>query len=54
MDVTVEPLSNYPEAVPTVTEWHFKEWGHTDPGGSLAAWTAGMARQAAAEAITSA
>jgi len=46
MDVAVEPLSNYPEAAPTVAEWHFREWGHTDPGGSLAAWTAGMARQA--------
>lgn len=46
MDVAVEPLSNYPEAVPTVAEWHFREWGHTDPGGPLEAWTAGMAQQA--------
>jgi GNAT superfamily N-acetyltransferase len=46
MDVTVEPLSNYPEAVPTVAEWHFREWGHTDPGGTLGQWTAAMARQA--------
>jgi GNAT superfamily N-acetyltransferase len=46
VDVTVEPLSKYPEAVPTVAEWHFREWGHTDPGGSLEAWTVAMARQA--------
>jgi GNAT superfamily N-acetyltransferase len=51
MDVTVEPLSNYPEAVPTVAKWQFSEWGHTDPGGSLEAWTAGMARQASADGI---
>jgi GNAT superfamily N-acetyltransferase len=51
MDLAVEPLSNYPEAVPTVAEWHFREWGHTDPGGSLESWTAGMARQAGAEKV---
>ncbi len=51
MDITVEPLSNYPDAVPMVAEWHFIEWGHTDPGGSLEAWTAGMASQASADKI---
>ncbi|HUN37518.1 MAG TPA: GNAT family N-acetyltransferase [Trebonia sp.] len=51
MDVAVEPLSNYPDAVPTVAEWHFREWGHTDPGGSLASWMAAMARQASADQI---
>lgn len=51
MDVVVEPLSSYPQAVPTVAEWHFREWGHTDPGGSLEAWTAGLARQAGADRV---
>lgn len=51
MDVAVEPLSNYPEAVATVAEWHFSEWGHTDSGGSLAGWTAAIARQASADEI---
>jgi GNAT superfamily N-acetyltransferase len=51
MDVVVEPLSNYPELIPVAAEWYFKEWGHTDPGGSLEAWTAGMARQASADQI---
>ena len=51
MDVVVEPLSNHPQVVPTVAEWHFREWGHTDPGGSLEAWTAGMARQADANQV---
>jgi hypothetical protein len=32
-------------------EWHWGEWGHTDPGGSLEAWTAGMARQAGADEV---
>ncbi len=51
MDVTVEPLINHPGAVPLVAEWHFSEWGHTDPGGTLEAWTAGMARQAGADKV---
>ena len=51
MNVAVEPLSNHPGAVPMVAEWHFREWGHTDPGGSLEAWTAGMARQAGADEV---
>ncbi|HTR93245.1 MAG TPA: GNAT family N-acetyltransferase [Trebonia sp.] len=51
MDVAVEPLSNYPAAIPTVAEWHFTEWGHADPGGSLEAWTGGMASQAGADSI---
>src|SRR6266567_3651223 len=48
MDVVVEPLSSHPDAVPTVAEWHFRAWGHADPGGSLETWTAGMARKAGA------
>jgi GNAT superfamily N-acetyltransferase len=37
--------------VPLAAEWHFREWGHTDPGGSLASWTAGLAGQAGADQI---
>ena len=51
MDVVVEPLSNHPAVVAVAAEWHFREWGHTDPGGSLETWTAGLARQAGADQI---
>jgi GNAT superfamily N-acetyltransferase len=51
MDLTVQPLSSFPDAIPVAAEWHFREWGHTDPGGTLESWTAGMARQAGAETI---
>jgi GNAT superfamily N-acetyltransferase len=37
--------------MPVAAEWHFRECGHTDPGGSLEAWTAGLARQAGADQI---
>jgi GNAT superfamily N-acetyltransferase len=51
MDAVVSALSDYPEFVPVVARWHWQEWGHTDPGGTLAAWTAGLARQAGADRI---
>ena len=47
MVVVVEPLGSHPELVLVAAEWHFSEWGHTDPGGSAEAWAAAMARQAA-------
>src|ERR1700733_9935753 len=34
-----------------VAEWHFREWGHTDPGSPLEAWTAGMAPLAGADGV---
>src|SRR5258708_11083187 len=52
MDTVVTALSDYPEFVPVVARWHWQEWGHTDPGGTLSAWTAGLARQAGADHIT--
>jgi len=51
MDTVVTALSDFPEFVPVVARWHWQEWGHTDPGGTLSAWTAGLARQADADDI---
>ena len=51
MVIEVKPLSSHPEAVPLVAGWHFSEWGHTDPSGSLETWTAAMARQAGADKV---
>jgi GNAT superfamily N-acetyltransferase len=51
MTIVVEALANHPAALATAAEWHFNEWGHTDPGGSLEGWTAGLARQAGADQI---
>ena len=39
-------LADHPELAPTIAAWHWAEWGHTDPGGSLEAWTAGIAKRA--------
>jgi GNAT superfamily N-acetyltransferase len=51
MELVVEALGDHPEFVPVVAGWHWREWGHTDPGGSLESWTAGLARQAAADQV---
>jgi GNAT superfamily N-acetyltransferase len=51
VDITIEALSLHSELVPVVAQWHFGEWGHTDPGGSAAGWAAGLARQAGADQV---
>ncbi len=51
MNLIIEPLNNHPAAIPVAAEWHFREWGHTDPGGTLESWTAGMAQHAGASEI---
>lgn len=48
MDAVVSALSDYPEFVPVVARWHWREWGHSDPAGSFAhgqrAWPGRLAR----------
>ena len=29
--------------MPTIAAWHWNEWGHADPSGSLESWTEGLA-----------
>ena len=35
-------LTDDPTLLATVASWHWNEWGHHDPGGSLEAWEAGL------------
>jgi GNAT superfamily N-acetyltransferase len=51
MDVVIEPLSRHPELIQVAAEWHWREWGHTDPGGSLESWTTALGGQADAVEI---
>jgi hypothetical protein len=51
VDITIEALSLHRELVPVAAQWHFDEWGHTDPGGSAAGWAAGLAQQADADQV---
>jgi hypothetical protein len=52
VDAAVSALSDYPDFVPVVARWHWQEWGHTDPGGTLRSWTSGLAQQAGADQIS--
>jgi GNAT superfamily N-acetyltransferase len=40
--VRIESIADHLELVETIARWHWEEWGHADPGGSLAGWTAGL------------
>jgi GNAT superfamily N-acetyltransferase len=51
MDVVIEPLGRHPELIQVAAEWHWREWGHTDPGGSLESWTTALGGQADAVEI---
>jgi len=40
----IELLADHARFVPLVSRWHFEEWAGSQPGATLAAWTAGLAR----------
>jgi GNAT superfamily N-acetyltransferase len=40
--MNVESIADHPELIETIARWHWDEWGHTDPGGSLKSWTANL------------
>lgn len=40
--VRISSISENLDCVPTVAQWHWTEWGHTDPRGSLESWTTGL------------
>jgi GNAT superfamily N-acetyltransferase len=46
MTIRIELLSKFIRLIPTVAKWHWDEWGHLDPNGSLAGWTDGLASRA--------
>lgn len=44
-------LADHPKFVPTVAAWHYAEWGHLDPAGSLESWTDGLAQRTCRDGI---
>jgi GNAT superfamily N-acetyltransferase len=47
----IVPIAEHLEWVSTIARWHWEEWGHHDPAGSLQSWTAGLAQRTHAAAI---
>jgi predicted N-acetyltransferase YhbS len=41
----IEPLAEHAAFVPVVAAWHFGEWGHADPAGTVESWTAALAER---------
>ena len=41
--VRIEPIWRHEELIPTIAQWHWDEWGHSDSSGSLESWTSGLA-----------
>ena len=39
----IETLANHPELAENIGRWHWEEWGHADPDGSVDSWIAGIA-----------
>jgi GNAT superfamily N-acetyltransferase len=38
----IESIADHLDLVETIASWHWSEWGHCDPSGSLQSWTAGL------------
>ncbi len=45
MSFAIRCIAEHLDLVATVAGWHFREWGHLDPGGTLESWTAGLAER---------
>jgi GNAT superfamily N-acetyltransferase len=43
--IRIESIADHLDLIPTIARWHWDEWGHADPDGSLESWTAGLARR---------
>ena len=41
-DLRIESIADHLDLVEVIAQWHWDEWGHADPGGSLATWTEGL------------
>ncbi|HVB74742.1 MAG TPA: GNAT family N-acetyltransferase [Ktedonobacteraceae bacterium] len=49
--ILIESIANHLELVDLIAQWHFAEWGHLDPRGTLAGWTEGLRRRTNREQI---
>ena len=38
----IESAADHLDLIPTIARWHWDEWGHADPHGSLESWTEGL------------
>jgi GNAT superfamily N-acetyltransferase len=41
----IASIAAHLDLLPTIAQWHWDEWGHLDPAGSLATWTEGLSER---------
>jgi GNAT superfamily N-acetyltransferase len=49
--VRIDSVADHLDLVELLAQWHWNEWGHADPNGSLAMWTAGLRERTNREII---
>jgi GNAT superfamily N-acetyltransferase len=49
--VRIESIADHLDILEVLAQWHWEEWGHFDPDGSLATWTAGLRERTNRESI---
>jgi N-acetylglutamate synthase-like GNAT family acetyltransferase len=42
----IESIADHLDLIDTIALWHFREWGHKDPTGSVKSWANGIRRRA--------
>jgi predicted N-acetyltransferase YhbS len=47
----IVPLADRSDLTDAVARWHWDEWGHEDPHGSLESWTEGLRRRSGRDRI---
>lgn len=47
----IESIADHPDLIEVIAEWHWNEWGHCDPSGSLESWTEGLRRRTSRDRI---
>jgi GNAT superfamily N-acetyltransferase len=40
--MNIESIADHLELLPIIGKWHWDEWGHADPNGSVDTWTDGL------------
>ncbi|MEA2573984.1 MAG: hypothetical protein QOH93_1282 [Chloroflexia bacterium] len=38
----IESIADHPHLIDTIARWHWDEWGHADPEGSVESWAEGL------------
>ena len=49
--MVIHSICDHLDVIPTIAQWHWREWGDADPDGSLQTWTAGLESRTERDAV---